>query len=139
MPRPTTACAGSPFREAPSKSSLPCPATEREIALSSVVLPAPLGPSTATSSPASTCMVMSSSAVALPYDALKCSISSNILGLLAADIGFDDAGVGDDFRRRAGRDHFAEIDGDHPRHQLHELAQLVLDKQDSQSLLLVKT
>ena len=51
MPLPTTAWAGTPCSDSPLNSSVPVDGCEREIALSSVLLPAPLGPSTATNSP----------------------------------------------------------------------------------------
>ena len=55
MPRPITSCAGSSFRRAPSIVISPALASiSLEIARSNVVLPAPLGPSTATDSPART-------------------------------------------------------------------------------------
>jgi len=58
--------------------------------------------------------------------------------VLFADIGFDDARVSDDFSGRALSDDFAEIDGHHARHQLHELAQLVFNQQNGEMLFAVQ-
>jgi hypothetical protein len=67
MPRATISCAGRPVSGLPSKSIAPArTGTRPEMTRISVVLPAPLGPTTATASPASTRRLTLQSAVNSP-------------------------------------------------------------------------
>src|SRR5450759_4470571 len=105
---------------------MPVAGIVREIAFRSVVLPAPLGPRTPTSSPLSTVMDTDSTARALPYRTLKSAISSNaMIGLRSSDVGFDHARIAHDIGGRGDRDDLAEVDRYDSRNQRHELAQLV--------------
>src|SRR5213079_1825874 len=138
MPWPTTACAGSACSEAPRNWSTPLDGCEREIAFSSVLLPAPFGPSTATNSPSPTDSDTSSSASALPYETERSRISSSMAGrvdvVVAADVGLDHGGVAHDVVGQAGGDDLAEVERDDAVDQAHELAQLVLDEHDGEAL-----
>ena len=73
------------------------------MALNSVVLPAPLSPTTETNSPAWTWIETSSSACALPYWTLTLSTSRNGVARIAER----------GFRPRRGLDAAAEIDPPH--------------------------
>src|SRR5512146_2730185 len=148
IPRATTSCAGN--RSSVLPLNLMCPdesGTVRAIALSSVVLPAPFDPRTATSSFGSTCSDNRSSASALPYLTTRFSISSKVdifiavqvsANLCRAEIGLDHARVPDNLGGSANRNDLAEIHGDDFVHKLHEFAQLVLNKQNGQSFALVQ-
>src|SRR5215211_5575734 len=72
-----------------------------ETALSSVVLPAPFGPSSDTTSPAPTRRSTPCSTAILPYPASSLLTSSSVSG---AEVGTDDLLVHADLRRRPGRE-----------------------------------
>src|SRR4051794_15790289 len=132
-PSATTRWAGRGVRSATRRRIVPRLGTAREIALRSVDLPAPFGPSTPRSSPGSTVRPTSPSARALPsWTTRSATSSSGIAVLRPADIGLDDLRMAHDLGRRPDRDDLAEVDRDHPRDELHELAQLVLDDQDGE-------
>src|SRR5215203_3378542 len=139
MPWPTTACAGTPCSDAPRNCSTPFDGCEREMAFSSVLLPAPFGPSTATNSPSPTASDTSSSASALPYETDRLRISSSMAGcvgadlVVAADVGLDHGRMADDVVGQALGDDLAEVERDDAVDQAHELAQLVLDQDDREA------
>src|SRR5258706_15879958 len=102
---------------------MPVAGIAREIAFNSVVLPAPLGPRTPTSSPLSTVMDTASTASALPYRTLRSAISSRgMIGLRASDIGLDHARIAHDIGRGGDRDDFAETDRQDAQDQAPKLA-----------------
>ena len=75
----------------PSNEMRPLPGTTvPEMALNSVVLPAPLGPTMATNCPSLTCNDTSVSACDPPYETVSDSTCSNGVHPFAAEIGFDD-------------------------------------------------
>ena len=133
MPWATTSCAGRPASAAPSKVSVPA-RTGRipEITRSSVVLPAPLGPTTATASPRSTRRRTSHSAV-------KCAVAGGDRGEL------EQAHASTIFSPRYASitrgssatssgptlgDLLAVIEHDHAVHDAHERGHDVLDPHD---------
>src|SRR5450759_5017018 len=119
---------------------MPVAGIAREIAFRSVVLPAPLGPRTPTSSPLSTVIDTDSTARALPYRTLRSATSSRgMIGLRSSDIGFDHARIAHDIGGRRDRDDLAEVDRDDARDQRHELAQLVLDQKNGEVFLAMQT
>jgi len=64
------------------------------------------------------------------------SISSSMIGILSPNVGLNDFGIFHNLAGRAGPNHLAEINRHHMRHQLHELAQPVLNKQNRHALVL---
>src|ERR1044071_5697772 len=95
-------------------------------ALMSVVLPAPFGPTTATSSPARTERLASHTAVASPY-AMRRPRASSMRG---SEVRLRDLGMADDVGRRPGGDHLAVIEHHHAVGQLGHGADDVLDEHD---------
>src|SRR5580704_19275032 len=94
----------------PAKRMAPVRGSRPETARSSVVLPAPLGPSSATASPAPTLRSMPRSTPILPYPEDRPVISSRGSG---AEIGTHHLPVRPDLRRRARRQNLAEIEHRH--------------------------
>src|SRR3989441_1184605 len=93
-----TSCAGTGARSLPSRRTVPALIGKRPaIASMSVVLPAPFGPTTVTSSRGRTLSDTSHTATASPWATSRCSISS--IGL--AQIRADDARVAHDVPREA--------------------------------------
>src|SRR5262245_22681949 len=156
-PWATISCAGSPASEAPSKVSRPARAATRpEITRISVVLPAPLGPTTATASPAATRRSTSQSAVNWPYPAVmpaSSSIGSAAAGGVAltparggatvrplpggsrehdllAEVGLDDPRVLGHLARRPLGDLLAVVEHHHAVDHAHERGHDVLDPHD---------
>src|SRR5262245_54966768 len=128
MPCATTSCAGKAASERPSRRmSPPEGSTSFEITRSSVVLPAPLGPMTATASPAFTSRLKPKSDRTSPYPALTPSTPIIRVG---AQVDLDDLPIARHLGGLALRDdlavgeHHAAVD--HP----HEHAHDVLDPHD---------
>src|SRR6516225_11666266 len=72
-------------------------ATSPMIARMVVVLPAPLRPSSVTTSPASTWKVMPCRMWLSPYQAWTSCSASWVSGMAGPHVGFDDLGIGGDF------------------------------------------
>ena len=66
MPRAASSCVASRLTSSPLNSTWPCALTSRVMARSSVVFPAPFGPSTVTSSPSATVRLVGLSAATRP-------------------------------------------------------------------------
>src|SRR5262249_47656378 len=119
--------AEAPVTSSPSNRMRPAAGTSRpEIALSVVVLPAPLAPISTTSSARSTVIETSATAATLPYR--HCNPSTCSTG--APQIGADDLRVGLDLGGRAVRDDAALVEADHAVGHAHDGAHVVLDQQD---------
>src|ERR1700722_7260194 len=94
--------------------------TSPMIALSTVVLPAPLGPRSATASPAPTLSAISCTTSKRPYPAERAVTSSARLWLLIigsvsfAKIDLPDDGMRAHFLRRSGEDHLTGVEHGHP-------------------------
>src|SRR6516165_6541816 len=132
MPSLASFSSGRPVMSAPSASTWPPITLARpRIALSSVVLPAPLGPTTATSWPAWTLTSIPRSTGTSPYPAdsarvASAAVSADDIGVLhlLASAQFGHPPLRDDLALRHHHDPFAQpLDG----------AQLVLDQQDGQA------
>src|SRR5256885_2995410 len=117
----------------PANAILPLRLTVHDTARSVVVLPAPFGPRTATSSPSPTSSETPCSARTWPYRASTSSSSSRaeLLGI-RPEVGLDHRRVVLHLARRAASDPAAEVEHVHavgdPHHHLH----VVLDQQDRQ-------
>src|SRR5271166_2050436 len=92
------------------------------------VLPAPLGPSSASTDPAGTSMLKSSTARTAPYPQLRCS--SRSMRLPGAEIGRAHGRVGHDLARRAIVDDAALVEDEKTAARAHDLRQVVLDQYD---------
>src|SRR4051794_14477100 len=110
MPRCGRSAALTVARSRPSNEMRPAASgTTPEIALNKVVLPAPLGPTTAMNSPALTSMETSVSADRPPY--LTVALSSLSIGHpLVAEIGLDHFRPPDHLAGRTDRDDLAMIE-----------------------------
>src|SRR4030042_1654441 len=97
------------------------------IARSRVVLPAPLGPTSPTSSPFSTVRLASSRMVAVSYLTLTFLTSSN--DHLLARISFNHDWVLDYFLRGTLGNDLSIVEDNHPVNYFHELTQLMFDYQ----------
>src|SRR3954471_6100166 len=116
----------------PSKRSWPARARCRPaITLISVLLPAPLGPTTHTSSPRSTCNDTSHSAGAAPYAA--CTFTTSSMGRLS-QVGTHHIGVAHHFARLSLRDQLAVVQHHDAVRQRHHRAHHVLDEDDGGAL-----
>src|SRR3954465_9016199 len=140
MPRATTACAGRPASEAPSKVSEPeVGSISFEMTRRSVVLPAPFGPMTPTASPARTSSVASNSAGKPPYPALTLLTASMrgglYLGRVSAQIDLDHLGIARHLGGLAARDHLAVVEHHAAIHHAHQHAHDVLDPDDGDAAL----
>src|SRR2546423_5718891 len=94
--------------------------------LMSVVLPAPLGPTTQVSSPAPIVSEISDSAVAVPYFATMASSTSMSL----PEKSRYDVRLFHHFRGRTFGDHRAVIEDDHAVRKRHDRTHHVLDEQN---------
>src|SRR5580765_885823 len=90
------------------------------------VLPAPLGPRSASTDPAGTSRLRSSTARIAPYPQLRCSSRSMLAPL--AEIGLADGGVRHHVVRGAVGDDPALIEHEEPAAHPHDLRQIVLDQ-----------
>src|SRR5947208_15990529 len=96
------------------------------------VLPAPLGPSSASTDPAGTSMLTSSTARIAPYPQFRCSSRSMLAPL--AEIGLAHGGIRHDIVRRAVGDDFSLIQDKQPPAHPHDLCQIVLDQHGRDAL-----
>src|SRR6185503_10852303 len=138
MPRPTTSYAGRRAIEAPSKTTSPrVGSISLEMRRSSVVLPAPLGPITATDSPARTSRLTSKSAWKPPYPAETLATRSIGLhfGRVGAEIDLDHLRVARHLGRLAARNHLAVVEHHAAVDHAHQHAHDVLDPDDGDAAL----
>src|SRR2546422_8119284 len=127
MPAAQNRCAGIFARSRPSSTSDPAAMRfSPAMTLISVVLPAPFGPTTQTSSPAATSSDTSHSAVAAPYFATTFLISSMRL----AQESRDDIGLLHDVGGFAFGNDPSMIENDDAIRQRHDRAHHVLDEDD---------
>src|SRR6185437_15203831 len=107
-----------------------------QIALSVVVLPAPLAPSRVVTSPSSTTKLMPCRTFVCPYAALRSTTSSSagIFGL--PEIGADHLRLVAHLLRRAVGDLLAELQRHHLVRYAHHQAHVMLDQQDAELELL---
>src|ERR1700730_12763227 len=96
------------------------------IAMIVEVLPAPFGPSSASTDPAGTSMLTSSTARITPYPQL--SRSSRSMLLPCAEVGLADGGIGHDVGRRGIADHSTLIEDEKTTAHAHDLGQIVLNQ-----------
>src|SRR6266571_944679 len=128
MPWRHTRCGATAPRSSPAKRNSPERARcSPAIVLTSVLLPAPFGPMTETTSPASTSSVASHTAGASPYAMASWRTSSN-MGL--AEIDLDDARGAHRLARTAGGDDLALVQHHHAVRQLEDGAHEVLDEEN---------
>src|SRR2546425_10210436 len=128
MPWRHTRCGATAPRSSPAKRNSPERARcSPAIVLTSVLLPAPFGPMTETTSPASTSSVASHTAGASPYAMASRRTSSN-MGL--AQIDLDHARGPHRLARTAGGDDLAPVQHHHAVRQLEDGAHQVLDEED---------
>src|SRR5688572_758914 len=121
---------GCRMSSAPSKTTLPLRLRSVPVrAASSVDLPAPFGPSSATVSPLSTERSTPWSTGAAPCEACR-SDSRSI-----AEVGLHDVGIRAHLLRRALGDLGAEVEHHHPLRQRQEEAHVVLDEQHGDAAL----
>src|SRR5262245_32130422 len=113
--------------------------TSPEIARSVVVLPAPFGPSSATTSPLPTWRSRPRTTAAASYPAERSSSSRTGSALIAQclhlvggrpEIGGDHLGVGAHLARRTDRDHLAELEHDDAVADAEHESHVVIDEQD---------
>src|SRR5258708_1169735 len=109
----------------PAKRMVPERGSRPETARSTVVLPPPLGPSSATASPAPTRRSMPRSTPILPYPEDRPLISSRGSG---AEIGTHHLPMRADLRRRARRQNLAEIEHGHAIANVEDQVGVVLDQ-----------
>src|SRR5438067_5097022 len=116
----------------PANAILPLRLTVPDTARSVVVLPAPFGPRTATSSPSPTSSETPCSARIWPYRASTSSSSSRELLGIRPEVGLDHRRVVLHLARRAARDPAAEVEHVHAVGDTHHQLHVVLDQQDRQ-------
>src|SRR5579884_2976902 len=133
MPRRATRSPRMRVMSRPSNHTVPEDGRRRPpMVLSSVVLPAPLGPSRATISPASTSRLTSLTAAIWPYSTRTRSARSSGMARLLAEIGGDHLGVAAHHLGRAPRDHAPEVEHvDVVAEREHEV-DVVLDDQHAE-------
>src|SRR5262245_25279541 len=132
MPWLQNSCGRTRVMSVPSNRSSPLRQRSRPaMALISVVLPAPLGPITATISPAATSSEASHTAVASPYPTWRLRASSSI-GL--PEIDADHARIAHDLARRAERKELALVQDRDPVGELDDRAHQMLDEDDGGAL-----
>src|SRR6478609_5619115 len=132
--RPRRAVSRGPMPAIFSPAKVTPPAfqgTRPEIARSSVVLPAPLGPSRVTTSPAPIVMSTPCSTAILPYPASSPRMSSNGS---AAEIGTDDLLVHANFSRRPLRQYPTEIEHGHIITDIENQIGMMLDQKHAGTL-----
>src|ERR1700730_13260034 len=105
--------------------------TVPEIALNSVVLPAPLGPTMDTNWPPRTLSEISQSAVRPPYATVRDSTVSTDRRPFLAEVGLDDARVVDDLAPLADRQYPTVVEHDEALGEPHHGAHRMLDNHDS--------
>src|SRR5215813_7178730 len=134
-PRSTISCAPTAPRSLPSQRMLP-PRGRRRPAmdLSSVLLPAPFGPRSATISPAPTVSVTPPSARTSPYDTSRSCTSSMARLSFDAQIGVEHGGIGGDGRGRSLGDLLARAQHDEPPAEIQERPHDMLDDQHALSV-----
>src|SRR5262245_20688188 len=138
-PRRTMACEAMPTSELPSKTTSPSRgARSPEMARSVVVLPAPLLPSRATTSPSPTRKVTPFKARISPSDTWRFRTSSTLglrarCPLAAAEIGFDDAGVLLDVGGAPLGNLLPVVEHGDVVGDLHDHAHVVLDEEDGEA------
>src|SRR5262249_45144118 len=121
-------CADADDTSEPSRRRLPRRiGSRRASALTSVVLPAPLGPSTETISPTPTRSETSQRAGASPYATWRPAASS----MGGSEISGHRLGVAHDLTRCAGGDHLPVVEHDEPITELQHRTHIVLDEQDA--------
>src|SRR5690606_33634740 len=131
IPRCARRAGGTPARSRPSKRIAPdVTGASPEIALNSVLLPAPFGPTTATSSPAPTRSDTPLSAGMRPYATRSSAISSIPFEPLPAEISLDHGRVARDRVRVAACEHRAVIEHDEAIDEPHHCVHRVLDDHD---------
>src|SRR6266436_9404909 len=108
--------------------------TVPEMALNSVVLPAPLGPTMDTNWPARTASEISQSAVKPPYATERDSTASTDRRPFLAEVGLDDALVVDDLARLADCQDGAMVEHDEALGEPHHGAHRMLDDHDGHAL-----
>src|SRR5690349_4478733 len=131
MPR-RTFCAGSPFDQAcPAKRTWPPRARSRpRMVLRVVDLPAPLCPSSATTSPSSTRRLTPCSTVLLPYPACRASTSRSALGIaLDAEVDFRERRIARDLIGFAACEHPALVQKHDFVRELRDELHVVFDQQ----------
>src|SRR5260370_31777335 len=132
MPRRATRSPRMRVMSRPSKLTFPDDGRSRPpTARSSVVLPAPLGPSRATISPASTCSEASTTAAIWPYCTRSRSTCSSMLDL-RTDIGGHHLGIAAHRVGRAARDHATEVEHVDVVAQAEDEVDVVLDHQHAE-------
>src|SRR5215470_9774055 len=146
MPRSTRSAASTPSRRRPSNQISPCRGVSRPATvLSSVLLPAPLAPTSATASPARTSRVTPWSATTpVPYATWASRISSSgrpvALGagtVAVAEIRRDHALVPRDLGREPLGQLLAAVEHDHPMRERHHHFHYVLHDADGETELAV--
>src|SRR6266851_7073839 len=125
-------CAGATAsRSWSSKRTLPpLGRTVPEMALNSVVLPAPLGPTIDTNWPARTASEISQSAVKPPYATERDSTASTDRRPFLAEVGLDDGPVVDDLARLADCQDGAVVEHHEALGKPHHGAHRMLDDHD---------
>src|SRR5437773_9717551 len=108
MPSRARTCDGRPAMFSPRYSIRPTAGTPPAMALSSVVLPAPFGPTMVTNSPSPTSRETSASAWSPPYETLRFE-TLNTAEPALAQVGLDDGGIAHDVGRRPLRDAAAVV------------------------------
>src|SRR5215510_14153169 len=138
-PRRTMAWEATPTSEPPSKTTSPSRGTRSpEMARRVVVLPAPLLPRRATTSPSPTWKVTPFKARISPYDTWR-FLTSSTLGvhprrpLAPAEIGFDDARVLLHLGGAPLRDLLSVVEHGDVVGDLHDHAHVVLDEEDGEA------
>src|SRR5262245_40513153 len=128
MPWRQTRCGGRARRSMPAKRNSPERARcSPAMVLTSVLLPAPLGPITETISHAPTSSVASHTAGASPYAMARRRTSSNVS---LPEVHLDDARRSHALVRAAFRDHLALVQHHHAVRQLEHRTHQVLDEED---------
>src|SRR2546423_5009638 len=131
MPRATPSCAGTLASERPSSLMSPLAgASSLEMTRSSVVLPAPFGPMTATDSPAFTSRLTSKSAWKLAYRAL-----TRLMVSIGTEIDLDHLGIARHLGGPSLRDDLAVVEHHAAIDHAHQHAHDVLDPDDSDAAL----
>src|SRR3984893_15278442 len=135
MPR-WARCDGATARRSRSSKRMrpPLGRTVPEIALHSVVLPAPLGPTMDPNWPAGTAAEIPQSAVKPPYVTERDSTASTHRRPFLAEVGLDDALVVDDLARLADCQDGAMVEHNEALGEPHHGAHRMLDDHDGHAL-----
>src|SRR5215813_4024907 len=137
MPRATRAWAASCPIGSPANAIVSaCDRMRPAIAASRVLFPAPLAPTTATTSPAATSMETPNSAWKSPYEASSARTSRSRSGISRdAHVDFAHGGAGDHGARIAGGDERAAVQHHQPVHHRKQRMDHVLDPDDRDAAL----